>query len=64
LREGRIFQFEVRAGFSKVAGNIPTAIGERVRRVSHFWLCGHCSSTFTLAFDAIKGVVIRPRAAA
>jgi len=64
LREGRIFQFEVRAGFSKVPADKPMSIGEKARRVSHFWLCGHCSSTLTLAFDAIKGVIVRPRAAA
>jgi len=64
LRDGRIFQFEVRNGFAKVPDDKPITVGDRVRRVSHFWLCGHCSSTLTLAFDAIKGVVIRPRAAA
>jgi len=64
LRDGRIFQFEVRPGFSKVADDKPMGIAEKARRVSHFWLCGHCSSTLTLAFDAIKGVTVRPRAAA
>jgi hypothetical protein len=64
LRDGRIFQFEIRNGFSKVADDKPITVGDRVRRVSHFWLCGQCSSKLTLAFDAIKGVVIRPRAAA
>ena len=64
LRDGRIFQFEVRTGLSKVQDDKPITVGDSPRQVSHFWLCGHCSSTLTLAFDALKGVVIRPRATA
>ena len=65
LREGRIFQFEIRptaAPAAFAANTLSTA--NKIRRVSHFWLCGHCSSTLTLAFDALQGVVVRRRAAA
>ena len=64
LRDGRIFQFEVRRGFSQASDDKPITIGDRMGCISHFWLCGRCSSTLTLAFDVIKGVVVRPRAAA
>lgn len=63
LRDGRIFQFEVRRGLSQTPDDKPITIGDRVRNISHFWLCGHCSSTLTLAFDVTRGaVVVRPRA--
>lgn len=29
-------------------------------KVEHFWLCGSCIKTMTLAFDPGKGVVIVP----
>lgn len=67
LREGRIFQFEVRP---QVSTELPSQRSElsTARRISsklhHFWLCGKCSSTLTLAFDVIRGVVIRPRTTA
>ena len=64
LRDGRIFQFEVRPGYSRLPDDKPISVSERVRRISHFWLCGRCAGTLTLAFDALKGVVIRPRTAA
>jgi hypothetical protein len=65
LRDGRLFQFEVRPKFP-ISGPLPENQGasraERlVRKVSHFWLCGKCASTLTLAFDALKGVVVKPR---
>lgn len=65
LQDGRLFQFEVRPK-SPVADPppeppSPSATERLVRKVSHFWLCGKCASTLTLAFDALKGVVVRPR---
>ncbi len=63
LRDGRIFQFEVRPGL-KPTQEVAASMAEKVRRVSHFWLCGSCAATLTLGFDALKGVVIRPRSAA
>jgi len=65
LQDGRLFQFEVRPKLP-MAGQLPenpsTSRTERlVRKVSHFWLCGKCASSLTLAFDALKGVVVKPR---
>lgn len=65
LHDGRLFQFEVRPKFA-VRDQLPesqsTSARERlVRKVSHFWLCGKCAKTLTLAFDALKGVVVKPR---
>ena len=65
LRDGRLFQFEVRPKFpipDQLRENQgPSAAARLVRKVSHFWLCGKCASTLTLAFDALKGVVVKPR---
>ncbi len=57
LFDGRLFQFEVRshdAGMSKASSR------KRVRRMAHFWLCGRCSSTLSLAFDLSRGVKVVP----
>jgi len=65
LQDGRLFQFEVRPKFpmaDQPPENQSTSRTERlVRKVSHFWLCGKCASSLTLAFDALKGVVVKPR---
>lgn len=73
LRDGRLFQFEVRPTLAiseqapeqapEMAPEIqnPSARERLVRKVSHFWLCGKCASSLTLAFDALKGVVVKPR---
>jgi hypothetical protein len=61
LRDGRIFQFEIRPGLVKATDDKQVSVAEKVRRVSHFWLCGRCATNLTLSFDAIKGVVLRPR---
>jgi hypothetical protein len=65
LRDGRLFQFEVKPKFAN-SGELskdqgPSATERLVRKVSHFWLCGKCASTLTLAFDALKGVVVQQR---
>jgi hypothetical protein len=51
LRDGRIFQFEVR---SRVQAR------KLSRQVAHFWLCGECSSKVTLSFDPAAGVRVVP----
>lgn len=62
LRDGRIFQFEVRPEPVKFAANdVPGFLRRSSRRISHFWLCGQCSSTLTLVFDTLKGVIVKPR---
>ena len=62
LRDGRLFQFEVRTvGLRDVesAGQSAQKVPPR-REVSHFWLCGQCSRAMTLTFDNVKGVVVIP----
>jgi len=62
LQDGRLFQFEVRS-FS-----LPGAThsgetekkGRGSRQVSHFWLCGQCSSNLTLTFEQAKAVIVTP----
>ena len=61
LRDGRIFQFEVKPQFSAPEAESESrapSLAERIRHVSHFWLCGRCAATLTLAFDAMKSVVV------
>ena len=59
LRDGRLFQFEVRAiGFKQPSQ--PHHGDPTVRQVAHFWLCGRCSLNMTLAFDKEKGVTVTP----
>ena len=61
LREGRLFQFEVRSfsvpGFRQ-PGETPKGRGSR--QVTHLWLCGQCSSNLTLTFEQAKGVTLAP----
>ncbi len=59
LRDGRLFQFEVKPKIS--AENWATSASAKIsRKISHFWLCGQCSSRLTLGFDQLKGVVVKP----
>jgi len=51
LRDGRLFQFEVR---SRIQAR------KLSRQVAHFWLCGKCSSLMTLMFDPVSGVQVIP----
>lgn len=60
LRDGRLFQFEVKAVPDQGQPTIQTNAKKVSRGVWHFWLCGHCSSNLTLEFDQLKGVKLRP----
>jgi len=51
LRDGRLFQFEVR---SRVRAR------KLCRQVAHFWLCGTCCRVLTLVFDPLSGVQVMP----
>jgi hypothetical protein len=58
LRHGRIFRFDLPAvAFEAVGASRQTRM---VRKVSHFWLCGHCCETMTLVLDPVLGIVVRP----
>lgn len=61
LRDGRLFQFEVRP---QPAGEQAATLAKGPRRVSHFWLCGECSAKLTLVFDQLQAIVLKPTAAA
>jgi hypothetical protein len=61
LRDGRLFQFEIRPHASEEQ---PSPARRIPRQVSHFWLCGECSSKLTLVFDQLRAVVLKPTVAA
>lgn len=46
LRNGKLYKFEAK----------PPA-----RSTIFFWLCGHCSARFSLAFEPAQGVRLVPR---
>jgi len=56
LREGRLFRlvFEVPIEGTGSSG------ARQVRRGERFWLCGDCSSKFTLVSDGAKAVKLSP----
>ena len=58
LREGRLFQFEVRRkGLRGLSREELEEAKKNTRHVSHYWLCGACSILLTLEFDPSSGVV-------
>jgi hypothetical protein len=62
LRDGRLFQFEVRTVGLRdldIAGQSTQKLHPR-REICHFWLCGQCSQAMTLTFDNVRGVVVTP----
>jgi hypothetical protein len=61
LRDGRLFQFEVRPRDARGASTEPL---KPPRTVSHFWLCGQCSSKLTLVFDQLQAIVLKPTSVA
>jgi hypothetical protein len=60
LRDGRIYQFEVRSCSTSSTGTKDPAGKKAVRQVCHFWLCGECSSQLTLVLDQLTGVKVIP----
>ena len=59
LRDGRLYQFEVRA-VSKADSQDSPPKRRPLRQVWHYWLCGACSSSMTLQFDQLRGLKIMP----
>jgi hypothetical protein len=57
LRHGRIFRFDQPSVCFEAVGRSRHA--KIVRKVSHFWLCGHCCQTMTLVSDSVLGIVVR-----
>lgn len=61
LRDGRLYQFEVKAvPASEAAQSVQPGSKKVSRGVWHFWLCGPCSTNLTLEFDRLKGVKLKP----
>lgn len=59
LREGRIFQVDRDPAGHRIVG--PFLIDEQgPHRLEHFWLCGACARTMTLAIDPERGPVAVP----
>src|SRR5262249_29294698 len=61
LRDGRLFQFEVKA-LTPIAGDAVARSGKKTvsRQVWHYWLCGQCSASMTLEFDGREGLRVIP----
>jgi len=63
LRDGRLFQFEIRALSSNMTREKSRLVDHKkrpLRQVWHYWLCGACCSTMTLQFDQFRGLKITP----
>ena len=60
LREGRIFQVDRDAAGHRIVGPFLIAETGPPHRLEHFWLCGVCARTMTLAVDPEGGVVTVP----
>lgn len=58
LRHGRIFRFDLPAVSFEAKGHSRRAT--IVRKVCHFWLCGHCCQSMTLVLDPVLGILVRP----
>jgi hypothetical protein len=59
LRDGRLFQFEVKA-LAADGGDTDARPGKKTlsRQVWHYWLCGPCSASMTLEFDGREGLKV------
>lgn len=62
LRSGKLFLLPVDSVSPNGGPAGPQLVeGQRSqRKVEHFWLCGSCIKTMTLAYDPGKGVVMVP----
>jgi len=58
LREGKLFQLEVDG--TEHGSLRPGLVGKPAHHIEHFWLCGACCATMTLAVDRVRGVVTVP----
>jgi hypothetical protein len=58
LEGGKFFRFRSEpAASSSTAQGTASPVG--IPAVQNYWLCGHCSHVFTLAFEAGQGVMLR-----
>lgn len=60
LREGQLFQFEIRSTIlACTEADRDTECDRPVREVAHYWLCGACSAVMTLALRPEVGIEIQ-----
>ena len=57
LREGRLYQFDVRCTNGRALLRNEAQPGKTTRHISHYWLCGRCANMLTLEFDPAEGVI-------
>jgi hypothetical protein len=61
LSEGRLFQFEIVSISVSVDDSNKKDFDETPsRETMHFWLCGPCSSSMTLALEPLEGLRLIP----
>lgn len=63
LRDGKLFQFEVRSISVPCVDASPCTSSEvPSRQVAHYWLCGACSETMSLSLevDSVQVVPVAP----
>jgi hypothetical protein len=61
LRGGRLYRFDIASPITPCA-DVPNAIynPNPTRATVFFWLCGQCSSKYSLCFDFCDGVSLVP----
>jgi hypothetical protein len=64
FREGKLFQVESASHRELRSPTLQLVSGKKPHHVEHYWLCGPCSATMTLAYDPAKGVTVVPLRAA
>jgi len=59
--EGRLFQFEVVSISIAASDDTSQPFDEKPeRQTAHFWLCGRCADTMTLALEPLRGLKVVP----
>lgn len=62
LRDGKVFRVEVQEmAADELQPFITMPPKKPMKRVEHFWLCGECSKTMRIIFDAQQHVSIIPK---
>ena len=62
LRDGRLYRIDVAcAGEMRPHGPFLVNSQKGPGKIEHFWLCGECATTLTLAYEQDRGVTVVPR---
>lgn len=59
FREGKLYQFEINLSTEDDL-NPQQGVRKPVRKVEHFWLCGRCAASMSLALEGQRKVVVVP----